>query len=254
MGGQGFVWRRIKQTGPGCVTLQSTGRTVNFRRTKHKFFLNKCNYNNYNTNMTLLQDESEPFWSIFYPTYLILKNRVGLWDHVSVRVCVCVSPRSLVENYSVKVPLLLLGNGYVFYAVRAVSKESRRLVLPRTSCLTVWNNALYHPVIWHYVFHNTNAMQPSPSSEANSCSFSQDIFSVLWNPKFHYRIHKSPPLVPVLSHIFPSNALRSILMLSFHLCLSTPMGLLSSCFSNHGSVSTYLLSHTDRVIRYTTNK
>jgi hypothetical protein len=34
----------------------------------------------------------------------------------------------------VKVPLSLLGNGYVFYAGRVVSKERRRLVLPRTSC------------------------------------------------------------------------------------------------------------------------
>jgi hypothetical protein len=49
-------------------------------------------------------------------------------------VCVCVSPLSLLGNGSVKVPLSMLDNGYVFYAVRVVSKESRRLVLPRTSC------------------------------------------------------------------------------------------------------------------------
>jgi hypothetical protein len=29
----------------------------------------------------------------------------------------------------------LPGNGYVFYAVRVISKESRGLLLPRTSCL-----------------------------------------------------------------------------------------------------------------------
>jgi hypothetical protein len=31
-------------------------------------------------------------WWSHKPTFLILKNQVGLWDHVAVRVCVCVSP------------------------------------------------------------------------------------------------------------------------------------------------------------------
>jgi hypothetical protein len=49
--------------------------------------------------------------------------------------CLCVSPPpSLLGNGSVKVSFSLLANGYVFYAVHVVSKESRRLVLPRTSC------------------------------------------------------------------------------------------------------------------------
>jgi hypothetical protein len=52
-------------------------------------------------------------------------------------VCVCVSPPppSLLENGSVKVPLSLPGNGSVFYVVRVISKESRRLVLPTASCV-----------------------------------------------------------------------------------------------------------------------
>jgi hypothetical protein len=49
----------------------------------------------------------------------------------------------------------------------------------------------------------TNSTELSPSWEANSHSASQYILRPLWDPKFHYCVHKSPSLIPVFSQMHP---------------------------------------------------
>ena len=74
-------------------------------------------------------------------------------------------------------------------------------------------------------------MDQSPSSEANRFAASQEIPRISRDPKVHYRTHKRPPPVHILSQLDPvhipphPNSCRSILKLSTHLRLGFPSGL-----------------------------
>jgi hypothetical protein len=77
----------------------------------------------------------------------------------------------------------------------------------------------------------------SPSWETTSCASTKEFPNILWNPKVHYHVHKSPPLVPVSSQINPVHTIPSYLskihlILSTHLCIGLSSGLFPSDFPN----------------------
>jgi hypothetical protein len=59
---------------------------------------------------------------------------------------------------------------------------------------------------------------------AASCEATQELPSILWNPKVHYRIHNSPQLVPILNQISAVYSTPSYLS-QIHLHLGLPSGL-----------------------------
>jgi hypothetical protein len=71
--------------------------------------------------------------------------------------------------------------------------------------------------------HTYLLTEPSPSCEATNCAATQELRSILRNPKDHHRIHKSPPLVPILSQIDSAHNISSYLSKIYFSIVYPPM-------------------------------
>jgi hypothetical protein len=95
---------------------------------------------------------------------------------------------------------------------------------------------------------STNFVELSPSWEAASHSATEELPNILWNPKVHYRVDKSPPLWslswarPIQSIPPQPISLRSIFISYIHLRLGLPSGLFPSCFPTN--ILYAVLSHS----------
>jgi hypothetical protein len=94
----------------------------------------------------------------------------------------------------------------------SLSRESTCVPFHLTGCSAVNTcmSSFLHPLS-HIIINATNSMEMRPSWESINPSVIQEFLNISYNPTVHYRVHKGPPMVPILSQINPVHTTPSYL-------------------------------------------
>jgi hypothetical protein len=91
-------------------------------------------------------------------------------------------------------------------------------------------------------------MSLTPCLEAASCAATKELPSTLWNPNIRYRLHKNPPLVPIMSEINPIHTsppyLSSIQFNIIYPPILVFLVILSFCLSHEYPICIPLFPHS----------
>ena len=115
-----------------------------------------------------------------------------------------------------------------YYPSQSHNADTAQVHYGSSSTHTTATHALHH--FPSFLTYFTYSMQQSPSWEANRFAASQAIPRILWNPKVHYRSHKCPPPIPILSQLDPVHTATPH-FLKIHLNIILPSTTVSSKWS-----------------------